>query len=153
MSDYPVTLLAGLNEYENFAETGLPPGVRSVDLDSTSNPLIKQGIFKVIQIFILVLLKTPGTDIFSPDSGGDLRKIVSRPVGERLVNTRRGEIGLSVSRTEDQILESQTGVTLPPEERLQSATLRTAEFDFENQAWNIVVRLVTDAGGAADVLL
>jgi len=153
MSDYSVTLFEGLDEFEDFAESGLPPGVRVVLLDSTSNPLKKQGIFKLMQLFLLTLLKTPGSDMFSPGTGGGLKRLIGRPVSESLINTRRGEISLAVSQTEDQMWEAQVNGAFPPDERLQSASLREATYDFGTLTWSITMRLVSDAGSAADVLL
>ena len=153
MSDYPVTLLGTLNEFDNFAETGLPPGVRTVTMDSTSSPHAKQGLFVLIQLFLLILLKTPGRDIFSTDSGGGLKRIVGRSVSQKQLSSKRGEISLAISRTEDQMLGSQAGVSSPASERLRSANLFSADFDFGTQTWSITIRIVSDAGSAADVLL
>lgn len=153
MADYSVTLLENIDEFENFAETGLPPGIRAVTFDSTSNPFQKLGLFSLIQLFILILLKTPGRDIFDEESGGGLKKLLGRPVSPKNINAKKGEISLSVSRTEDQMLEAQAASTAPSAERLQSATLQQASFDYTSQAWSITIRIVSDAGSAADVLL
>lgn len=153
MSDYPVIQVDGVVESTDFSRTGLPRGVRSVRLTSTSNPFVKRGIFKLVQLCVLLLLRTPGRDIMAPDAGGGLKAVVSRPVGESVLSQRTGEISAAVSSTETQLLSAQAGTTLEPAERLRSFTLLSATFDFENQEWLVVTRVVSDAGGAADVLL
>ena len=151
--DYPVIQVDGVVESQDFSVTGLPRGVRPVVLTSTKNPFAKKGIFKLIQLAILTLLKTPGRDIISPTSGGGLKRLLSKPVGPRLIQGLRGEISVAVSSTEDQLISEQTGVELPPEERLATFVMLSADFNFDETAWDIVVRLVSEAGGAADVLL
>lgn len=151
--DYPVVQVEGVVETQNFSATGLPRGAREVTFASTRTPLAKTGIFKLIQLAILTLLKTPGRDIISPTSGGGLKRLLAKPVGPSLVGDLRGEISVAVSSTEDQLITEQVGARLPPEERLRSFVLVSAEFNYADTAWDIVVRLVSEAGGAADVLL
>lgn len=151
--DYPVIQVDGVVESQNFAVTGLPSGIREVTLTSTKNPFAKVGIFKLIQLAVLTLLRTPGRDIISPSSGGGLKRLLAKPVGPSLISGLRGEISVAVSSTEDQLISEQTGVELPPEERLKTFVMLSADFNYEETAWDIVVRLVSEAGGAADVLL
>jgi hypothetical protein len=154
VSDYPVIQVDGVSETADFSVTGLPSGVRTVTLTSTSAPVKKQSIFKLVQLCILLLLRTPGRDILEPEIGGGLRLVVGKPVGPSIVPARRGEIGLAVSTTERQIIESQaTANRLTPDERLSSFVLLRADFDFEEQEWLIITRVISEAGGAADVLL
>lgn len=151
--DYPVIQVEGVVETQDFSTTGLPRGVRGVTFTSTRSPLAKTGIFKLIQLAVLLLLRTPGRDLIAPASGGGLKRVLAKPVGPSLLNSLRGEISISVSSTEDQLISEQTGVQLPPEERLRSFVMVSAEFNYEETAWDIIVRLVSEAGGAADVLL
>lgn len=151
--DYPVTLTDGVSESADFARTGLPLGVRNVSFTSTTTPFAKTGIFNLIQLAVLVLLRTPGRDKFSPGVGGGLRELIGLPVGESLLNTRRSQISLAVARTEEHLTAVQANAGAPPEERLNSFTLVDASFDYTQQTWTVIVRLVSDAGGAADVLL
>lgn len=151
--DYPVIQVEGVVESQNFSTTGLPRGAREVTFTSTQTPFAKQGIFKLIQLAVLTLLKTPGRDLLSPSFGGGLKRILAKPVGPQLVQGLRGEISVAVASTQDQLISEQTGVSLPPEERMKSFVMVSAEFNYEETAWDIVVRLVSEAGGAADVLL
>lgn len=153
MSDYPVVQVEGVVESQDFAATGLPRGVRQVTFTSTKDPFAKVGIFKLIQLAILVLLRTPGRDIISPETGGGLKLILGKNVGPSLITQRRGEISIAVSATEDQLISAQSDTDLPPEERLLSLTLLDATFDFTTLEWNVVLRLISEAGGAAEVLL
>lgn len=151
--DYPVLKVEGVQETDNFAQTGLPRGVRRVTFATDPNPVAKKGLFVLIQLTILVLLRSPGRDVFSPGTGGGLKLLLARNAGPQLLTQRKGEIAVSVARTVDQIVSEQAGADLPPEERLQSLTMLNAEYDAEAQTWNIILRLVSDAGGAADVLV
>ena len=154
MSDYPVLQVEGVSETANFAVTGLPAGVRQVTFTSTATPVVKKGIFKLVQLVVLVLLRTPGRDFLEPEAGGGLKLVVTKPVNPKILPNRRGEIGVAVSNTERQVIESQsTESSLPPEERLSSFVLLSATFDFDAQEWLIITRIISEAGGAADVLL
>lgn len=151
--DYPVIQVDGVAESQDFSVAGLPSGVRAVTFTSTQNPFAKKGIFKLIQLAILILLRTPGRDFLRPSIGGNLKGLLAKPVGPSLEPERRGEISVAVSTTEDQLISEQTGAELPPEERLRSFVLLSADFNYDETAWDIVVRLVSEAGGAAEVLL
>jgi len=151
--DYPVLQVDGVVESSDFAAAGLPRGVREVTFTATKNPFAKKGIFKLIQLAVLLLLRTPGRDFRNPTIGGGLKRLLAKPVGPSLMAALRAEIGMAVSVTEDQLISEQTGVAIPPEERLRSFVLTSADFDYNETTWNIVVRLVSEAGGAAEVLL
>lgn len=151
--DYPVIQVEGVSESADFVTTGLPLGVRSMSFTSTATPYAKSGIFNLIQLAVLILLRTPGRDKFSPGVGGGLKGLLGLPVGESLLNTRKSQISLAVARTEEHLTAVQANAGAPPEERLSSFTLVDAAFDYAQQTWNVIVRLVSDAGGAADVLL
>ena len=154
MSDYPVIQVEGVSEDANYSDLGgLPTGVRGVTFTSTQTPFAKRSIYALVQLCVLVLLRTPGRDVLSPDSGGALNQIAARPAGESLLMLRRGEIGVAISTTERQIHESQTVQDLPPEERLRSFLLLDANYDSRAQEWLIIARVISEAGGAADVLL
>ena len=154
MSDYPVIQVEGVAESTDFAVTGgLPAGIRTVTFTSTKNPFVKKGIYKLVQLCVLLLLRTPGRDILNPESGGGLKQIAAKPVSESLFPVRRGEIGVAVASTECQLFEGQAAIDLPPEERLRSFLLLNADFNFGQQEWLIVARVISEAGGAADVLL
>lgn len=154
MSDYPAMQVEGSDETAKYSSAAeLPKGPRAVTFTSTQNPYAKKGIYVLVQLCTLSLMRTPGRDVLSPDMGGGLRSITAKPLGMSSLPERKNEVGSAVAATERQLMEEQVRSTLPPEERLRSLTLEEVSYNFDEQEWRIVIRIVSDAGGAADVLL
>lgn len=153
MADYPVVAVEGVDETTDFAAEGLPEGIRVVSLETGKVPFPKSSLFVVAQLAILLLLRTPGRDIFAPEYGAGFKELIGLPVSPSNIQDRRAELARRVASVEDSITSQ-----LPPGSRdnaevLDSLTLLDADYDYAEQAWNVTIRLVTADGGAADILL
>ena len=92
------------------------------DLDSTNIPKKVSGIEKLCQRIIMVMLGTPGTDIWDMSKGGGLQRL-SRMSWSLQGRELRVQAALVIQRTHQQILGEQRILDLPPAEKLVSLTL------------------------------
>lgn len=91
--------------FSNFLE----PGSRSLaSYNFTRHIWITEGKHRVLQNFVKVLLTTPGTDIWSPRSGGGLMRLLVRNVDQHSENAISGEIESRVMSVTRQIVENQS---------------------------------------------
>lgn len=82
------------------------------------------GVLKLTQLFIKILLTTPGRDIFDPDLGGGLLGLVGQITSISRSDRSLAAVAQAVSTTASQVKRSQMNVSnLPLNERLLSAEL------------------------------
>lgn len=107
-----------------------------------------QGLERLVQLFVKILLQTPGTDAFRPELGGGLLQVI----GDSAVDGRTipAEISSAVARTKAQIYTLQNAVPrIPPDERLLDATLSAAGFDLNTTSAAAEVQLTAVSGQQA----
>ncbi len=109
-----------------------------------------RGILRLMQLFLKLLLQTPGSDIFAPKLGGgalrNLGQTVSVEDGTDIVSN----LIISVDNTARQIIQIQgRNQATPPDERLLSATVLSAGFNKNETALLLSVDLRSQAGQAA----
>jgi hypothetical protein len=109
---------------------------------------VAEGMVRLVQNFIRMLLTTPGSDIFRPSVGGNLQAIIGA-VTDRSGTTLRAQVTQAVSRTLAQLLRDQLP-TLPPEDRYQSATVLDVQFQPSAATLSVRIRLQNMAGDSAD---
>jgi hypothetical protein len=81
-----------------------------------------QGITKLIQSFVKILLQTPGTDIFSKNIGGGIIRAVYGYQND--IRNLSSDLQVAVNRTRQQLLAIQSGdKNLLPQEKLLYAEL------------------------------
>lgn len=119
-----------------------------IELTVGIRPQIAEGTLLLIQNFTRMLLRTPGTNVFSKSSGGGL----FRRIGKNL--TSRDEIGaeaaVSVSRTRQLFVSTQTpDRRIPPEERLLSAEIIGLNVSPQEGSIYMSVSITSHAGTSA----
>jgi len=108
------------------------------------------GINRLVQLFIKVLLTTPGTDIFSPTVGGGALRNLGRTFSKDSAGGIVGDFVISVDNTAKQVSAMQARKSrLPRDERLLSAQVKSARFDAAQTALIVSVLLISQAGTAA----
>jgi len=109
-----------------------------------------QGINRLVQLFIKLLLSNPGSDRFNRQLGGGALKNVGSNFDAVEGNTIKADFTIAIDRTARQIisLQSRDG-SLPADERLLSATLVGATFSRASAALFINVELVPQSGRPA----
>lgn len=109
-----------------------------------------RGILRLMQLFLRVLLTTPGTDIFSPKLGGGalvhLGQSISVEEGTDVVSS----FIVSVDNTAKQLIQIQgRNQATPPDERLMSARVLSAGFNKNETAIVASIELLSQAGRTA----
>jgi len=115
------------------------------------------GIMRLVQLFVKVLLTTPGTDIFSPQSGGGLMTKVGQQVslhdgGKEVI----GDLVLCCAAATKQIVSVQAkDPTIPSVERLLAANVENAVFDRAGLGVRANIQLISHSGvrGYANMML
>lgn len=109
-----------------------------------------RGILRLVQLFLKVLFTTPGRDIFTPKLGAAALKNIGRSFGKGQSDSIIMDFTLAMETTVRQIMSIQSkDASIPFDERLLSARLLGAKFDFEQSALVVSVELTTQAGQAA----
>lgn len=94
-----------------------------VDLTLGKRPQSVSGILMLVQNFVRVLLRTPGTNIFN-NLGGGLFKSIGRTIGVNSRDRVGSDIAVAVARTRQAFIQAQTpDRRIPPEERLLTADI------------------------------
>lgn len=108
------------------------------------------GILRLVQIFLKILLTTPGTDIFSPRVGGNALQDIGLTFGKDQGGTVVSDFVISVSNTQRQIQAIQArDPTIPQTERLLSAVVTRAGFNRAEAALVVSIELTSQAGRSA----
>lgn len=109
-----------------------------------------QGINRLVQLFVKLLLTTPGSDIFNRQLGGGALRNVSRTYGTAEAAAIKADFTIAVDRTARQIvaLQSRNG-TLPADERLLAANLTGATFSRSSSTLFVNVEIIPQDGRPA----
>ena len=123
-----------------------------VRFELTQHPKKATGLMKMMQTFLLWLLRSPGTDAWNPNTGGGLQKLIGAEFSKYKANNIVAEFSLAVSRTRQQIITKQASNTrLNPDERLATANVLSAVFNANQTALIGRVELVAQSGRRAAV--
>jgi len=108
------------------------------------------GITKLVQYFLKILLQEPGSDIWNPNLGGDALRNIGKTFSKTQAGSVAGDFVVSVDQTMRQITSIQARQPkLPRDERLLSAKVTSARFDVSQTALVVSVLLTSQSGEAA----
>ena len=109
-----------------------------------------QGILRLIQLFVKTLFTTPGTDIFSPRSGGAGLQNIGETFGIDEGHDVVRDFVISVRNTTRQIIAVQGRTPgIPRDERLLAAKVLQGRFNREQTARIARVEITSQAGHSA----
>lgn len=124
-----------------------------LSLGVTTPPKTVAGIDRLVQSWVLIFLTTPGSDIFTPNSGGGAIAIVGRPT-DRSGKGVAADLAIAIERTKQEILRLQAGSqVIPPSEKLLSCTLDSVQYDHASTVTSARVNIQNMLGNAAEVSL
>lgn len=106
------------------------------------------GIERLIQMFLKILLQTPGTDAFAPELGGGLLRAAGRLSRSPTAgaNTLVADVEVGVSRTRRSILSLQAHEpALSLQEKLLYAKLLEARFSAQDQTLYAIIDIANQA--------
>jgi phage baseplate assembly protein W len=120
---------------------------------TTRNTRSIDGIQKLIQQILKVLLSKLGSNRFVPEEGGDLLNLVGEglsPDGQSQVSAA---VSQAISLTSRYILAQQAGTNIPASERLMTLKLNGVVFDTALGEVSAQVRLTTMTGKSVEIPL
>lgn len=119
----------------------------SFELGSSFSGL--QGIERMVQAFVKLLLQTPGSDKFHPNRGGGLLTLIGRNVTRDGRALQTGVVS-AVGRTRDQLVAIQSkNSRIPADERLLTAKTEAVGFNPNTTTLHARVELSATSGRAA----
>jgi len=109
-----------------------------------------QGINRLVQLFVKLLLSTPGSCIFNKRLGGGALRNVGRTFDQADGETIKADFTIAIDNTARQIIALQSrNSSLPADERLMGANLLGATFSRSSAALYVNVEIVTQDGRPA----
>jgi hypothetical protein len=137
----------------NVLSTRLTASERSqVYFELTNRPQKLTGIQKLVQTFLLFLMRTPGSDAWSPSTGGGVQRLVGSHFSKSATGGITAAFTLSVSRVRAQIISLQARNTrTSTDEKLAAANVLSAIFSAVQTALLARVELISQSGQKAIV--
>jgi hypothetical protein len=108
------------------------------------------GILRLVQVFLKILLTTPGTDIFSQQIGGDALKNLGATFSKSQSGAIVSDFVIAVQTTVRQIIAIQgRDPAIPRDERLLAARVMSASYSHQELGLFVSVEINSQAGQAA----
>jgi hypothetical protein len=109
-----------------------------------------RGTVRLMQTFLRLLLRTPGSNLFHPTSGGGLHA----SVGGNITPRSAADIHVAVGQARQQMLAAQAGQSgLSPTERLMGAEVAGVRVDPQRTSIYATIILTSAAGDRAGTTL
>lgn len=137
----------------NVLSSRLTASERSqVYFELTNNPQKLDGIQKLVQTFLLYLMRTPGTDAWNPGTGGGVQRLVGSYFSKNATGGITAAFTLAVSRVRSQVISIQArNPRLSTDEKLAAANVLSAIFSAVQTALLARVELISQSGKRAIV--
>ena len=104
------------------------------------------GVQKLLQTFMRLLLRTPGTNIFAPKSGGGIGRLIGKNYAADQARLRADAVS-AVDQVRRYIITTQAAEQgIPLSERLLSANAKGVEVSAGNGALSLSVEIVSHSG-------
>lgn len=108
------------------------------------------GVLRLLQLFVKIMFSNPGSDIFSPNTGGGALKHVGATFGTEEGQGLKADFTIAVDRTARYIISTQSrNGSIPRDERLLRATMLGATFSRSTGSLFVQVEVVNQTGNAA----
>lgn len=112
------------------------------------------GLERLIQVFLKILLQTPGTDAWQPKLGGGVLRAAGKIGGTARINTIVSDVQLGVERTRQQLISIQANQPqLALSERLLYAKLLEARFSPQEQSLFCTIDIASQSMKSSVVML
>jgi hypothetical protein len=113
-------------------------------------PTAVNGFFRLIQLFVKILLTTPGRDIFSPNLGGGALRGLGRSYAGSEASSLVSDLHIAVKQTVRQMLSVQArSPRTPLQERLQNASVVNSTYNRDQQALYASIELLNQTNMSA----
>jgi hypothetical protein len=102
-----------------------------------------QGVLRLMQTFLRILLRTPGSNVFHRRSGGGMLARVGTNISPRAA----ADIAVAINTTKTYLIGVQTAErNLPPNERLLNAEITNLNVDERNTTISVTIVLTNHSG-------
>lgn len=145
----------GYELYEASVYSAIPTSFNNASIILKIGPTLQRssGIDRLVQMWVLNFLSTPGSDIFDRSAGGGAQTFIGRTSNAK----GRGisaDLAYAIEKTSDELIQWQANQpNIPLEERLLSSSLDKIEFLADTGTLNAIVSLRNVLGNAAQVNL
>jgi hypothetical protein len=110
------------------------------------SPKSVTGIHNLAQYITKLLLTTQGTDLFDPNYGSSLLRILRDPQSLADLKDIKSQMAMHIRDIKRQVIQSQTTQGLPPDERLRDLVAVRAVFLEDELKFEVDIRVVSEAG-------
>jgi diaminopimelate decarboxylase len=111
------------------------------------SPKRSVGIDKLVQLFLVMILKTPGRDISSIDTGGGFLSVVQGNVDPDNIAEIAAELAPRIRKVENELKYDQIDKEIASDEKLLSAVLGEILVDATNPtSYEINITITSEAG-------
>lgn len=117
--------------------TGAPTSVILYE----AQPWLVDGLFKLLQQFVTLLLTTPGTDRFHPEWGGGLKLLIGANTGTSDIPYVLGHISTAVERCAEAMVQSQSTHKLDDAERLAGVEILDIRYHRPTLGFKLLLEL------------
>lgn len=121
----------------------------SVSMELDPGAKVISGIDALFQRVLLKFLKTAGTDVMAPASGGGLQPLLFGSAGGTDDPQVMADIAEVVRRVRKEVIEDQQLISLPASERLADLVLVDSSTDLATTSLHLTVSLSSEAGQTA----
>lgn len=142
-----------LTDLQVFASKPALRGEASLVLELARPVTTVSGLDRLVQSWVMLFLTTPGTDVFTPMSGGGARAIIGSTTNREYKSVGT-DLTVSIERTQTELLRLQSqSKGIPPDERLLSSSLESISTDEVTGIVSARVQLRNMVNQAAQVTL
>lgn len=117
-----------------------------INMTIGDRPEMVSGIMRLMQRFMRILLRDPGSDKFNPSLGGGLNSMIVKYFNAKQSVVTQ-EVAMAVTRASRQLTQLQVNETdLSPSEKLASATLLSLYYSDTEGSLSAVISLISQSG-------
>ena len=149
----PTQVGKDLTDFKVFASKPILRGEASLIMELSKPFQSVSGMDRLVQSWMMVFLTTPGSDVFSPQSGGGAMAIIGSST-DRKNKSAAADLSVAIDRTQAELLRLQAqNRGIPPEERLLSSSLESLVSDDSTGTLSARVQLRNMVNQTAQVSL
>ena len=112
-----------------------------------------EGMDLLVQLVILRLLTTPGSDLFDEAIGGGFSEMIGMNHDPSDLSEVYSEVARKVSKAQQELISEQVGLDLLAEEKLLQITIVSLTPGAEIDEVNIRLRIENEVGRTRDVVI
>ena len=133
--------------------TAVHPVTRRVTFALQISPKKTTAMETLLQLCAKTVLATPGKDIFAAAYGGGLLAYSGKNLNINELPRIYADMAYIIRRSEEQIIQEQTGKNIRLDEKLKSLTLLSITYLEDEGTLDVRALITSEAGDTADISL